>query len=425
MFEEMMPFLTALIIGLLVGIERERSKSQQGEKAIFGVRTFPLIALLGVVSAYLASEPLVVMTGIFVCILVLANHLHWIKELKPEISKIGATTAVAVVLTFLLGYLAHSNGHIALILTVIVFGLLAIRKNLHAFTQSGITDKEMNAVLTFLVSAFVILPLLPNDFVDPWNLVHPTRIWLLFVIIAAIEFASYIALRQIGQKLGLLVVGLFGGFASATATTLTLARRVKDQPKTILLVSSGIVLADVSSLLMQMVVLMVIAPEVSASLIPFLGIPAIVGGLIALLVALYSRQKVRQNTIEINIENPISLKSTISFALMISAGLILIALAQRWFGEVGLYLTSALGGATSLRTVTFSVSELAASGEVLISVASVAIIIAMAANMIMKLVFIQRAGGFKLFMICFLFFTAILASSVAVFMLYYPEYWLQ
>ncbi len=415
MFEEMMPFLTALMIGLLVGIERERSKSRQGEKAIFGVRTFPLIALLGVISAYLGSETLVVIIGVFVCILVLANHLDWIKNFNPDLSKVGATTAVAVVLTFLLGYLANSNGHIALILTVIVFGVLAIKKYLHNFAQSGITDKEMNAVLTFLVSAFVILPLLPNDFVDPWNLVHPTRIWLLFVIIAAIEFASYIALRQIGQKLGLLVVGLFGGFASATATTLTLARRVKDQPKTILLISSGIVLADVSSLLMQMVVLMVIAPEVSVSLMPFLGIPAIAGGLIALSVALYSRQKVKQNTIEINIENPISLKSTISFALMISAGLILIALAQRWFGDAGLYLTSALGGATSLRAVTFSVSELAASGEVLISVASVAIIIAMAANMIVKLIFIQRAGGVRLFMICSLFFAAILASSVAVY----------
>jgi uncharacterized membrane protein (DUF4010 family) len=418
MFEEMMPFLTALVIGLLVGIERERSKSRQGEKAVFGVRTFPLIAFLGVISAHIGSESLLVITGIFVCVLVLANHLHWIKDINPDISKVGATTAVAVVLTFLLGYLANSNGHMALILTVMVFGFLAIKKYLHSFAQSGITDKEMNAVLTFLVSAFVILPILPNKFVDPWNLVHPTRIWILFVIIAAIEFASYIALRQIGQKLGLLVIGLFGGFASATATTLTLARRAKDQSKSILLIASGIVLADVSSLLMQMVVLMVIAPEVSAFLMPLLGIPAIVGGLIALLVSLYLGQKVQQSTIEVNIENPISLKSTISFALMISVGLILIALSQRWFGDVGLYLTSALGGATSLRAVTFSVSELAASGEILMSVASIAIIIAMAANMSMKLILILRAGGAKLFMICSLSFAAILASSVAVYLFY-------
>lgn len=423
MFEEMMPFLTALMIGLLVGIERERSKSQQGEKAIFGVRTFPLIALLGVILAHLGSEALLIITGVFVCTMILANHLHWIKELNPEISKVGATTAVAVVLTFILGYMAYSNGHIALILTVIVFGFLAIKKGLHDFAQSGITEKEMNAVLTFLVSAFVILPLLPNEFIDPWNLVHPTRIWLLFVVIAGIEFASYITLRQMGAKLGLLITGLFGGFASATATTLTLARRVKEQPKAIWLIASGIILADVTSLLMQLVVLTIIAPEVFMSLALFLGIPALAGGIFAALIAIYSGQKVQENTIEMNIENPISIKSTISFALMITVGLILITLAQRWFGDIGLYLTSALGGAASLRVVTFSVSELAASGEILVSVASVAIIIAMATNMIMKLIFIQRAGGFKLFMICSLFFAAILASSVAVYMFYYFVNW--
>jgi uncharacterized membrane protein (DUF4010 family) len=254
-------------------------------------------------------------------------------------------------------------------------------------------------------------------------LVHPTRIWLLFVIIAGIEFSSYITLRQVGAKLGLLITGLFGGFASATATTLTLARRVKNQPESIWLIASGIILADVSSLLMQLVVLTVIAPEVAMSLAFFLGVPAAAGGLSAVLIAIYSGNKTQENTIKINIENPISIKSTISFALMISAGLILIALAERWFGDVGVYLTSALGGATSLRVVTFSVSELASSGEIMISVAALAIIIAMTANMIMKLIFIQRAGGLKLFMICALFFAAMLASSLAAFLFSFVGSW--
>jgi len=423
MFEEMMPFLTALIIGLLVGIERERSKSQEDKKAIFGIRTFPLIALLGVIAAHLGNETLILIIGIFVCILVLVNHLNLNKDPDTDMPKIGATTSVAVVLTFILGYLANFNSHAALILTVIVFGFLAIKKHLHAFAQSGITEKEMNAALTFLVSAFVILPLLPNEFIDPWQLVHPTRIWLLFVIIAGIEFASYITLRQVGTKLGLLITGLFGGFASATATTLTLARRVKKQPESIWLIASGIILADVSSLLMQLVVLTVIAPEVAMSLALFLGVPAAAGGVSAVLIALYSGNKAQENTIEMNIENPISIKSTISFALMISAGLILIALAERWFGDVGVYLTSVLGGATSLRVVTFSVSELASSGEIMISVAALAIIIAMTANMIMKLIFIQRAGGVKLLMVCSLFFAVMLASSLVAFLFSFSGNW--
>lgn len=418
MFQEFIPFLTAVIIGLLVGVERERSINQDGKKTIFGVRTFPLIALLGVVSAHIGNEPLLIIISIFVCTLVLLSHMHSIRKFNSDISKFGATTAVAVVLTFILGYLANSNSQIALILTVIVFVLLAIKKQLRMYAQSGISEKEMNAVLTFLMSAFVILPLLPNEFVDPWKLIHPTRIWLLFVVIAGIEFASYIALRQVGTKLGLIITGLFGGFASATATTLTLARHAKNQPQALWLVTSGIILADVTSLLMQLVVLMVIAPEVSTSLALYLGIPALVGGLFVILITLYLGKMVEENTIELGIENPISLKKTISFALMISTGLVVIALAQRWFGEVGLYLTSALGGATSLRVVTFSVSELASSGEILIAMAAIAIIIAMAANMIVKLVLIQRAGGTKLFIICSLFFAGILASSFGVYLFY-------
>lgn len=419
MFEDMMPFLTALIIGFLLGLERERSKMKEEGKAILGVRTMPLIALLGVLVAHLDNQALLIIIGVFVFTLILANHIPWKKNVDLGLSSMGATSAVAAMLTFLLGYFANFNPHIALILAVIVFGFLAIKKHLHGFVQSGITEKEMNAVLTFLVSAFVILPLLPNEFIDPWQLVHPTRIWLLFVIIAGVEFASYIALRQLGSKLGVLITGLFGGFVSATATTLTLARRVKDQPKCLWLVTSGIILAEVSSLVVQLIVLTIIAPDVLMPLSLFLGVPAFIGVICAALIAIYSSQKSEKTQIEMNIENPISIKSTATFALIISAGLILIALAERWFGEIGVYITSAIGGAASLRVVTFSVSELAGSSEMLVSVAALAIIIAMTTNMMMKLFFIHRAGGVKLFLICSTFFTIMLASSAVVYVMYH------
>lgn len=415
MFQEMIPFLSALAIGLLIGIERERSNSQGKLKAIFGARTMPLIALLGALTAHLENVSIVIIVGIFVCILTLSNHVGWNGTKKEDVSKIGATTAVAVVLTFILGYMANFNPHIAVILTILVFSILAIRKYLHSFARSGINEKEMNAVLTFLVSAFVILPLLPDDFIDPWELVHPTRIWLLFVLIAGIEFLSYIMLRQVRPKQGLLLTGLLGGFVSSTATTLSLAKRAKENPEMTGSISSGIVLAEIASLLIQLIVLVVIAPTVAVDLSPFLVIPLVVGILCAALMQIQLRYKGKEETpVSMDIGNPISIKSTLSFALMISAGLILIVLAQRWLGDIGVYVTSALGGAASLRAVTFSVSELASSGAIMVSVAATAIILAMASNMIVKLVLIQRAGGTKIFLVCALLFSIILASSIAV-----------
>lgn len=415
MFNEMMPFMTALAIGLMVGLERERSKNEDGGHPIFGVRTLPLLSLLGAVTAYLDSDVFLVIIGVFVAIIILTSHVRW--GAGSDVWRAGPTTAVAAMLTFVLGYLAHFNSQIAIVLAVILFTLLAIKTRLHTFVRSGIKKKEMTAVLTFLVSAFVILPLLPNDFVDPWELIHPTRIWLLFVLIAAVEFSSYIALRQLGARWGLMMTGFLGGFVSATATTISLARRAREQSGQVLPIASGVILAETSSLIVQLGVLGVIAPKVSLHLAPLLVAPVLIGAVLAVGIILYTGRQSYAATEGLDLENPISIKRTAIFALLISVGLILIALAARWFGDLGVYVTSALGGAASLRIVTFSVSELASSGEILISVAGVAILLAMLVNMAVKLVIIQRAGGLRLFSICLLFFCLMLASGIVTYII--------
>jgi len=415
MFDEMLPFLTALIIGLLIGIERERSKGQNDINPILGARTFPLLALLGALSAFLNDQILVIIIGIFINIIILASHIHW--DHKKTSWYVSSTTAVAAMLTFVLGFLANSHGQIALMLAVILFGFLLLKSRLHTFARTEITKQEMTAALTFLVSAFVILPLLPRDFIDPWQLIHPTRIWVLFVIIAGVEFSSYIALRTFGARWGVLTTGLLGGFASATATTLSLAQLSKQKTQKILLISSGIILAEVSSLLIQIIVLSIIAPNVSIQLFLFLAVPALVGTVCAVTILFTRTDKNLSPEFSLQIKNPISLKSTAIFASLISIGLILIALATRWFGDLGVYITSAIGGAVSLRVVTFPVSELASSGEILISVAALSILLAMAINMLVKLGIIYKVGGLHLFISCTVFFFIMLASGIFVYFL--------
>lgn len=409
MLDEMMPFLTALMVGLLIGIERERSSSQDGISNVWGVRTFPLLALTGVLVAFISNVSLTIIIGSFVALLILISHIYW--DTKQRSWHVSATTGLAAILTFLLGFLALTHTQISLVLAVTIFGFLALKKSLHKFAQTGITKAEMNATLTFLISAFVILPLLPNDFIDPWELVHPTRIWLLFVVIAGVEFSSYIAVKQLGKKWGILITGLLGGFASATATTLSLANKVIDQPKQILLITSGIILAEVSSLVIQIVVLTIIAPSVSGDLFLFLAMPALVGTACAIGVAQFARNSNSADELALDIKNPISLKSTATFAILISLGLIFIALATRIFGDVGVYMTSAMAGAVSIRVVTFSVSELASSGEILIQTASFSILIAMFVNMIIKLSIVYKAGGAKLSLLCAFFFLIMLGGG--------------
>lgn len=415
MFQQIVPFLTAAVIGLLIGFERERSKNHDGEKSILGVRTLPLIALLGGLMAFLDHQALLIIVSVFVVIIILGGGARWNHERRSL--HFGATTAVASLLTYILGYLAQTDGRIAIIIAVLLFGFLSLKGRLDSFARTGITQPEMSAVLIFLVSAFVILPLLPNHFVDPWELVHPTRIWMLFVIITSVEFCSYIALRQLGEKWGTLLSGLLGGVVSATATTLTLAKRMKEQPDTLLLVSGGIILAEVSSLLIQIIVLGVVAPTVFTHLVLYLAIPTVIGILSVAGLIFFRRKDTLQQPVEIALSNPISFKSAFSFTLLISIGLILIALGARWLGPVGVYATSALGGMASLRVVTFSVSELTSSGEIQVAVAALGILIAMTTNMLVKLAIIFRAGRTKLLLVCALFFTLMLAGGFSALLL--------
>lgn len=409
MFDQILPFLTALAIGLLIGIERERSKSQNNNQT--GARTFSLLALMGVLCAFIDNQFLTIVVATFVGIVILASHIGWDRD--KSVWHVSSTTAVAAMLTFILGFLANSHGQIALMLAIVLFGFLLLKSRLHTFARTDITKEEMTAALTFLTGAFVILPLLPQDFIDPWQLIHPTRIWLLFVIIAGVEFSSYLALRNLGAKWGILITGLLGGFASATATTLSLAQRCGGTP--ILLLSSGIILAEVSSLLMQIIVLSIIAPAVSLQLLPYLAIPACTGILCALGLSLIKKRKSSENEITVELKNPISLKNTSLFALLISVGLVVIALATRWFGELGVYVASALGGALSLRVVTFPVSELASAGEILISTAAFSILLAMTTNMFVKLAMIYKAGGARLSLTCATLFLIMLISGAVMY----------
>lgn len=413
MYQQLAPFVTAAAIGLLIGIERERSNNPDGKRSILGARTLPLLALSGALMAFLDHDALMIIVSVFVGVLILASEFSWHREIGRF--RVGGTSAVAAMLTYALGYLAQSDGRVAVVLAVLLFGFLSIKSRLHTFAQTGITRNEMSAALTFLISAFVILPLLPNHFVDPWQLIHPTRIWMLFVFVTGVEFCSYIALRKLGKSWGVLFSGLLGGAVSATVTTLTLARRIVEQPHSLLLISSGIVLAEVSSLLIQIIVLAVVAPDVFSEMYLYLAGPAVIGVASAVGISLFSRPDNSGAPVDISLANPISIRSALRFTLLISLALVVIALAARWLGPAGVYATSALGGVASLRAVTFSVSELSSAGTVSTTVAALAILIAMTTNMMMKLVIIFRAGRLKLFLVCALFFVLMLIGGFLIF----------
>ncbi|MCZ7558867.1 MAG: DUF4010 domain-containing protein [Burkholderiaceae bacterium] len=96
--------------------------------------------------------------------------------------------------------------------------------------SARITRPDMLSILQFGALSLVVLPTLPDRGFGPHGALNPYQIWLMVVLISGVSLAGYVALRLAGTRRGLLLTGLLGGLVSSTATTVTYARRVRDDP---------------------------------------------------------------------------------------------------------------------------------------------------------------------------------------------------
>jgi uncharacterized membrane protein (DUF4010 family) len=189
------------------------------------------------------SSPIVLAAGL----LVFAGALVPFSFLEATAEKnFSVTGVVAGILTFVLGaYATLGNETVAVAAAVAMAILLALREPLHSWVRA-VTWPEMRSVLVLLAMSFLLLPILPNRPVDPWQVLNPAETWLLAILIATVSFAGYIAVRVLGDRKGIAVVAIAGGMASSTATTLSFARLAREQPESTRLLAGGILLAGVT-----------------------------------------------------------------------------------------------------------------------------------------------------------------------------------
>lgn len=394
MFEIARPFLLSLALGLMVGIERERAFSGENRHVPFGARTCALIALLGTLGAHLSGSGVAVVFAAFVAALVVAAYLRPAADGQHDS---GTTTEVAAVLTFGLGFLAHGEPKLAAMLGVIVVAVLWLRPKIHAFAHDGLSDREVAAALTFLVIALVVLPLLPDRTVDPWGIANPSRLWLLFVLIAGVGFAGYIAVRALGPARGLATAGLFAGFVSSTAATLSLSQRAKSHPGFAGPLATGIVLANVASAIAQVLVVAVVDPTLVRAAALMLGAPILVGAVGTLLaVRFLARRDAATPDAAFTLANPLELGPAFAMAAAFAGVLAVAAVAERLFGASGLIVTAAIAGTTDVHAATLAAATLSAAGSIVPRDALVAILVAFLVNMAVKLSILAIVGGRRL-----------------------------
>lgn len=410
-FEPHLSLLTALAVGLLVGLEREQVQDTQGGTKFAGIRTYPIIALLGALATLLEPAslwlPLVVLGGVIV--LVAINYTSDIRAGRDH----GMTSEVSVLATYLLGALAASRGVLepmaTRLLLTIALGvaltfLLSSKQWLHGIAAKVSRD-DFYATVKFLIVAVIVLPLLPREDMGPLDAINPFSVGLLVVMIAALSFAGYVAMRLFGTHRGALVQAAVGGLASSTAVTIAFANRTKHNPELAPMCAGGIAIASA----IMMVRVAVLVALVKISLVPALAVPlagAFAGA--ALGALLVYRRGVGETPTRLEIKNPFELGSAIRFGIVFGVILLATKAAKEYLGNQGLYLAALIAGGTDADAVALSTAKQASGTP-----AVVAILIAVAANTLVKSSLALAIGGRALGKRAFLIGSLILAGGVA------------
>ena len=403
--------LSALAIGLLIGIERGWSGRKEEEGArIAGMRTFSLIGLLGGVAAEVSKilgEWIIAAFIIAITALIIVGHIF---ETRKS-GDIGTTTAFSMMLTFLLAVWAALGFYVyALGASVLVVALLGMKPVLHKWL-SNIETEEVYAGIKLLIISVILLPLLPNEGYGPWESLNPYWIWWMVVLICGISFVGYFAIKHIGNRMGTLVTSITGGLASSTAVTLSLAQFAR-QYKIKNLFTGGVMIA--SSIMFIRVIVEVAV--VNASLLHPLWIPILLMFL-SVLGGGYFLWK--QNTDvgqepELKLDNPFKITMAIKFGVLLAFIMVLAAAMQEWFGDQGIYVLSIVSGLADVDAITISLSRLAL-GELSEQVAVMGIVLASGMNTIVKGAIFAFFVGFKesLQLIGLLFLSAIIGIVTA------------
>lgn len=401
-------FLTALAIGLLIGLERERNPTAKG-----GLRTFALVALAGAAAAMLAtafSAPSIIGVGLgAVTLTMIAAYYHHhekFHEWDP-----GTTTIAAVMACYLLAAMAVSGyARLAVILAILATILLYFKAELRGVAR-GMERRDLISILQFAVITFVVLPLLPDRGFGPYGALNPRHIWLMVVLISGVSLAGYVALRVIGPTRGALLLGLFGGLVSSTATTLSFSRHARAQSVGSDLAATVIIAANLVLLLRLAVITAVVAPGALVIAGPVLG-AALLSGTAA--YALGSRRNGKDSQLSVpSINNPSELRPALGFAALYAAVLLLSGWLVDLAGSQGIYAIAVVSGLTDVDAVTLSALRLYNVDTLSVAQVATAVVFAVSANVTFKLAISLAVGGSDIFRRCLPAMAAVAAGAWA------------
>ncbi len=376
-------FGAALVMGILVGLQREYAYGDPDREMFAGVRTFALMAMVGCVAAMVATE--LASPWAFIGIVLLLGALiaiaYFVTAWRGEV---GLTTEVSALVTVLCGALCYWEYlPLAAAIAVATTVLLSIKLEMQTFIRR-LTREDVYATLKFAVVTAIVLPVLPNRVYGPppLDVLNPYKIWLMVVFISGISFLGYVLIKMVGSRQGIGLTGLLGGLASSTAVTLSFSQRSQTQPDLAKPLALGITLAW----MMMFLRVVVEVAALNVALLRLLWIPMAAAAAVGLACSLYLYFS--QRTDEeggVDFSNPFELKPALQFGLLYAIILLVSKAAQTYLNNTGVYISSIVAGLTDVDAITLSMAELGgAVGGVDVRIAARAIVLAAMSNTLVK-----------------------------------------
>ena len=346
-------------IGVFMGLEREYSHKKdeevgKDELMFAGIRTFPIVCLLGYTGMFLAE-----LYSIWVFIILLAGVLSFTGIFYyKNISKgnAGSTSEFAIIISFVLGALIFLDYiRFAVAIGVLVTLFLALKVKLHMAV--GKLDREdIFALIKFVIMAALVLPLLPNEEYGPYGVLNPRSIGLIIVLLTAINFSGYLLGKFIDKGKSIIFTGILGGFLSSTAVTWHFARSSKSSKANPDYNSAAIILASSIMFLRVAVLLFILNRELFTEIFAGMVILCVIGILAGVIIV--KRAKPGSAGEGMVSKNPLNLTEALKFGVIYTVILLLVGFAKENMGDSAIYIVSGVSGLTDVDAVVISMANL-------------------------------------------------------------------
>ncbi len=365
----------AAALGLFLGLERELSEKSAG------IRTFAFVSLAAAVFTILDQPYLLAVGGLLVLLLGGVLGARGVVDSRETLS---LTTSASLLVTYGVGALVASGFVLESVAVAVVSSLLLVLKQeLHGVAEA-LSREEVRSAAEFAILAFVIYPLLPANqrtvgVGEVSVAFEPRIVWLMVVFVAGIGIVNYAIVRAYGGR-GIAVTGFFGGLASSTAVVGSMLDHVSQNREAAPYGVAAVLLANASMALRNLAIALFFTFGTGLlyeAVVPLLAV--IVG---AVVIAAYTADW--SIPVDIDLTTPFTMRYALAVGTVFLVVLLVGGFAEDAFGTSGLYVAAAVSGLISSAGATASAVVLYSNGTVTGSEATIAILLATAASIVVK-----------------------------------------